>query len=161
MSDSYRTFNGTFGTPASELKQDNQQQQYFESARDAELKTNVLTSPLTRLPNGNCIEGYWANLYSKDKSNQFPMPRATETPVSETFLKQFKMVTEKYAKKEFFFGGSWCRLCNQGVGNLEYTLGPFLYPSGIEHYYTIHHVHPSPEFVEFITNFTAEPEKQE
>jgi len=136
----------------------------FEKKRDVLLKDNPLTSPLTILPDGTHIEGYWdfvnqvkqnrKKLYEKGCS-QYPMPRETDKEVSKTFLAELKWVSETDAREDAYCGSSFCRLCKMCVGNREFQLGHFIYPVGIFHYYIEHGVQPSDEFHTFITQYVS------
>ena len=142
-----------------EQKAKSMEHKRIEAAREYELVTNPLTSPLTKLQNGTHIEGYW-ELYWLDPSQRryepgctkYPMPRVSDTPVPIDFITKFKQVSAHCASKTRFFGGSLCRLCHQSAGADECVLQHFRYPEGLLHYYEVHQVHPSPEFYTFIMN---------
>lgn len=135
----------------------------FESLRDAELKTNPLTSPLTRSSDRHYIEGYWEFILSEPSErkilypkgcSRYPMPRVSDTPVPKAFMDKLNLCIAD-VEPTLYLGSSYCRLCMCRNGCGEHSLTnkegvTFVFPEGIFHYYEAHQVQPSPEFHSFV-----------
>lgn len=113
--------------------------------------------PLTHNEDGSFTEGYW-HWFTRGSSRKdfpkLPFPKATDIPVDPKFLEKLQQVMP-FCNFVSFLGCSPCRLCDKwDNGSSEYDLSyndqHFRFPDGIIHYYTIHNVHPSTEFVKFI-----------
>ena len=88
----------------------------------------------------------------EEQFDNFPVSQSM--PVDSTILKALD-VAEAQAQKNSYFGFSTCRLCRCMNGGDEFTLNNWMWPSGFRHYLTDHNVHPSADFVEFITSLPA------
>lgn len=85
----------------------------------------------------------------EEQFEKFPVSEST--PVDSLVLKALD-VAEAQAQKKGYFGFSTCRLCHCANGGEEFTLHDWTWPSGFRHYLTSHNVHPSYEFVTFLTS---------
>lgn len=110
------------------------------------------TYPLTKISESKYIEGYW---FQKNNIN-YPIPKCGSVPVSKLFIQKLqKVMKSDLVKEKVYLGFSRCRLCNQPNGGSEYSIMDdngieFIFPSGVLHYYDVHHVQPSSEFVNVI-----------
>lgn len=94
-------------------------------------------------------EGFW---YSEQEPElPMPQPYLDEWPDKAEFLRRLTDV-EGLARKEHYRGWSDCRLCEQKNGSVEYQLGPWKWPAGLQHYIEVHNVRPSLAFEDFIFN---------
>lgn len=119
--------------------------------------------PLVELHPGGYIEGFWST-EKKSFSNPFPTPLATNVPVDKVFLDKLKQAipfASVHQSNQMPFPDK-CQLCGcevekelrvftlSGHGNSGNLTFMFLFPKGVIHYYTEHHVHPSKEFQQCI-----------
>ena len=102
-------------------------------------------------------EGFW-KLMKAPGENVMPweeqfdrFPVSQKLPVDPLVLRALD-AAEAQAQKENYFGASTCRLCHRSNGGEEFTLDNWTWPSGFRHYLTSHNVHPSTDFVKFITS---------
>lgn len=113
-------------------------------------------SPLSKIDDNNFIEGYWGTTSIFYNERKYPLPIVTDVAVDGIFLKKLEKVMANNIC-ENFFGSSNCRVCGEKNGCGEYTLVngvvKFTVPEGIMHYYTVHNVHPSEEFYEFVMDY--------
>ena len=69
-----------------------------------------------------------------------------------------KIIKDEIPEKIDYFSYSTCRLCDKTNGSIEYRLIDqnniiFTFGEGLLHYYKVHKVQPSKEFVKYILNF--------
>ena len=81
-------------------------------------------------------------------------PKVQPQPVGPAVLSCLKRA-EDGAVVRRYLGGSPCRLCNKHTGGAEFYLADWIWPEGLRHYLTEHNVHPSREFLAFLSDTTS------
>jgi hypothetical protein len=102
-------------------------------------------------------EGFWRTADTTSQRRvgnpDWPVPGSGWTG-REVFLASLDHV-EQTAKKIAYRGYSSCRICGCRNGDLEYQFMEWVWPSGFRHYVDEHHVRPSEEFQNFISQWAA------
>lgn len=77
------------------------------------------------------------------------------------FLQNLEHI-KQYCKVDYYHGASDCRLCELSIGCSEYSFKSegkiYRFPEGLVHYYTIHNVQPSDEFVDAVEQYIVDNE---
>lgn len=127
------------------------------------LRHNPISYPLTKVSNTEFVEGYWQKYNECGCCNQlkYPYPVNSGIQVDEVFLQNLEHI-KKYCKIDYYFGASFCRLCEVSVGGGEYSFKTegklYRFPEGIVHYYIVHNVQPSDEFMEAVEQYVVDNE---
>lgn len=128
-----------------------------------QLVYNPISYPLTKVSDTEFIEGYWQDYNECGCCNhlKYPYPINSGIHVDAVFLQNLEHI-KKYCKVDYYFGSSFCRLCEAGVGGSEYSFKSdgktYRFPEGIIHYYTAHNVQPSDEFMEAVEQYIVDNE---
>jgi hypothetical protein len=124
---------------------------------------NPISYPLTKVSDTHFIEGYWQEYHECGCCNplKYPYPVDSGIKVDKVFLQNLEHI-KQFCKIECYYGASFCRLCNISVGGNEYSFRSegktYTFPEGIVHYYTVHNVQPSEEFVEAVEQYIVDNE---
>jgi len=127
-------------------------------------KTKIINPnsyPLTKLSNETFVEGYWQSNNECGCCNPiiYPYPVDSGVQVDPIFIQNLEHI-KNFSKVECYFGSSYCRLCPQNVGGLEYSFKSdgktFIFPEGIFHYYRDHNVQPSDEFMDAVEQYIVD-----
>ncbi|GAB3851804.1 hypothetical protein GCM10028801_01890 [Nocardioides maradonensis] len=93
--------------------------------------------------------GYWG-----DDGTGLPSPAAL---VDESWDEQERELVADHLARGFvaraYLGNAICRICGEKVGSLELTDGTYLWPEGLVHYVTVHHVRLPASFVDHVHSF--------
>lgn len=128
-----------------------------------QLKYNPISCPLTKVSDTEFIEGYWQEYNECGCCNKlkYPYPVNSGICVDPVFLQNLEHI-KKYCKVDYYFGASFCRLCETAVGGSEYSFKSdgktYRFPEGIVHYYSQHNVQPSDEFMEAVEQYVVDNE---
>jgi hypothetical protein len=131
--------------------------------------SRVIRSPLTKINDTECVEGYWRQYKIPNPLLDFywsyPYPWQSISKPDSDFTTNLSVIMS-YASSDCthdfqidgsasvakigYKGWSNCRICGRMNGSEEYVFRingvKFRFPSGLMHYYTDHNVKPSPEF---------------
>lgn len=122
---------------------------------------NEISYPFTKISDTRFVEGYWQESHECGCCNPilYPFPAVSNISVNKVFLSNLEYI-KKYCKSEYYMGSSTCRLCQLSNGNIEYSFKlnekTYIFPEGITHYYSVHNVQPSTEFIEAVEQYMAE-----
>lgn len=132
---------------------------HYQYCINCEKNHNPNSYPLTKQTLTKFVEGYWQRSTECGCCNEFkyPFPVDSGKSVDETFLQNLDNIKQR-CKINSFFGASYCRLCgNENNGSDEFSFKvngiTYIFPSGITHYYTVHNVQPSSEFVNAVEQY--------
>lgn len=102
-------------------------------------------------------EGFWRTTdpgsQGKVSNPDWPIPEPRWVD-REAFLASLDRV-EQIADKTACRGYSPCRICGCRNGYLEFTLREWAWPAGFRHYVDEHHVRPSKEFQNFVSQYVS------
>lgn len=94
--------------------------------------------------------GYWG-----DRDSGLPSPTAL---VDDSWDEAERDLVTNHLARGFvaraYMGRAACRICGEQIGSLELTDGVYIWPEGLVHYVTVHHVRLPEPVVEHIRVFT-------
>ena len=121
------------------------------------------TYPFIQNKDGEYTEGYWRK--NKDEQSLLPFPNPTNIKVNENFISKVNEIqflskshSHSILSNNSYMEYSHCRLCDlKQNGNSETIIkyknqANIIFPEGLLHYYCVHNVQPSKEFITVIND---------